>query len=154
MHKILIVGKCSAPSLWTLIVVNFIKGFTFNSSVQLLSILLISGPFQDLLARLFFLTRNPTWWANLAIQVSAPEEMRTQPPVISGSSFLIFFNVCCLFRKRQSEQLEAVRQADNPKAQNASSNSQADQTGAKAYHDLFPNNNWYKGFLYFKIAKA
>lgn len=68
-----------------------------------------------------------------------------------GSSvpFWIIYFVCCLFCKRQSEQLEAVWQVDNPKAQNGYSNSQADQTGAKADHDFCTNNTWYKDIFYY-----
>lgn len=57
-----------------------------------------------------------------------------------------------MFCIRQNEQLEADRQVDDPKTQDASSNCQAYQAGAETNHNFCTNNSWYgdpQAFLLF-----
>lgn len=48
-----------------------------------------------------------------------------------------------MFCIRQNEQLEADRQVDHPKTQDASSDCQAHQAGAETNHNFCTNNSWY-----------
>lgn len=45
---------------------------------------------------------------------------------------------------RQNEQLEADRQVDDPKTQDASSDCKAHQAGAETDHNFCTNNSWYE----------
>lgn len=57
-----------------------------------------------------------------------------------------------MFCIRQNEQLEADRQVDDPKKQDASSDCQAHQAGAETNHNFSTNNSWYgdpQAFLLF-----
>lgn len=71
-------------------------------------------------------------------QIHKGSEIRT----LNLSFLCLIFLLLLLFAIRQSEQLEAVRQADHPEAQNASSDGQTHQAGAEADHNLCTNNAW------------